>query len=161
MLKNIDQAPPKLVPSSQVSVTKEVVVWLKLHKSKLIRNLTEQMSVSPAISISWLPTFLLKAVASNMIEDLIIRLEESIFDRQAATEKMLTALKRGAPSKSIEASVDLMVMIVIRLARIELSEQPALYQAVLDKSQYFANLVKSCLATAVIEYEKAKSNKKR
>ena len=146
-------------PQPSSSLTDQVVAWLKSQQSTIVNELAQEMGDSPAIPTQWLPSFLRKVIAKDMLDDLVTRLKDNIFNQEAATNKMLTALKRGAGGASVEAGIDLLLKVITHLAQQELMEQPILRKAVIDKSQYFVHLTKSCLSTAIIEHERMQASK--
>lgn len=145
---------------NQQANLEQAVVWLKNSTPQLIEEIAVGIGNSKDIPIHWLPQFLRKAVAKDMLLDLITRLETNVFDNEGARQKMFEALKKGASAKSIEASVNIMVATIRRLSSQELVRQPAILEIVLTKTEYIATLIKANLGSALVEYEKSKLAKK-
>jgi hypothetical protein len=154
-----DETKISYTKNQQVNL-EQAVIWFKKSTTQLIEEIAVGIGNSKDIPIHWLPQFLRKAVAKDMLTDLIARLETNVFDNEAARQKMFEALKKGASVKSIEASVNIMVATIRRLAFQELAQQPAILEIVLNKTDYIATLIKANLGAALIEYEKSKVAKR-
>lgn len=145
--------------SRQQILLKEGVAWLKVRQKLLVEKIAEAMAADKNLPEHRLPSFLRKLVAKDMLQDLIKRLEENSFDAESAQKKMVSALKKGATVQSIVSSIDLMVSIISGDAQQQfISSSSATYDVLLNKTQYFATLLKSTAATAAIEQEKSKIN---
>jgi hypothetical protein len=119
--------------------------------------LAADFAVSPELPYHLLPSFLRKLVAKDMLQDLIKRLDSHSYDADDIQKKMLTALKKGATLQSLAISINLMVATITAEAKRELADQPAVQLALLNKTAYFATLLKSTAATAAIEKERENS----
>ncbi len=144
---------------NQQFLLRQGVSWLKTNLPKLIEDLATKMADTPDLPVHRLPSFLRRAVAKDMLQDLIKRFESNSFDAEAVRKKMIGALKKGASLKDLVTSVDLMVEVITLNARPELNDSPAVRDVLLTKTAYFATLIKSTIANAAIEHEKGKISK--
>lgn len=143
----------------QQVLLKQGIDWLRKRQDTLVNNLAERMEDSPQLNYQHLPAFLRKLVAKDMLNDLIKRIESNSYDASKAQAKMVDALKKGATINSLVSSIELMVATITKEAHEKLISQPEVSQALLNKTNYFATLLKSSAATAMIEYEKSKMRK--
>jgi hypothetical protein len=139
---------------SQQILLKQGVIWLNKRLNKLVDQLAADFAASPELPYHLLPSFLRKLVAKDMLQDLIKRLDSYSYDAEAIQKKMLAALKKGATMQSLAISINLMVATITAEAQRELADQPAMRMALLNKTEYFATLLKSTAATAAIEKER-------
>lgn len=144
---------------NQQALLKQGVEWLKFRKDSLAEKLATEMANAPGLPGHQLPSFLRKLIAKDMLQDLIKRLESNSFDVEEVRKKMLSGLKKGATIQSLVVSVNLMEAVIITQAQQELADRPLVLASVLNKTTYFATLLKSTIANAVIENEKQKSYK--
>lgn len=144
----------------QLNLTEQAVIWLKKYSPELVLEISNAMGKTKDLNYSWLPQFLRKVVAKDMLDDLITRFESNTFDNLAVRDKMLNALKKGATAKSIEVGINLMVSVINQVGAAELKTHPQLLDVIITKTNYVTTLMKSNLASAVIEFERFKINKK-
>jgi lysophospholipase L1-like esterase len=87
--------------SSPSILLKQGVGWLKSRQKKLAKNMVTQMAGENDIAQRKMPALLRRFVATDMVGDLIKRLETNSFESQETRRKMLRGLKRGATVQSM------------------------------------------------------------
>jgi len=137
---------------------KQGVVWLKSRLDVLVRNMVAGMDSQEDLTFNKLPGLIRKLVAKDMLQDLIKRLENNTFEAEEVRKKMTNGLKKGANMQSLVTCINIMVEVISTEARRGLAGQPEVRDIVLNKTEYFATLLKSSVATAAIELERAKMN---
>lgn|GEM_PF-2073083 len=143
---------------SQQEMLKQGVVWLKSRLDVLVRNMVAGMDSQEDLTFNKLPGLIRKLVAKDMLQDLIKRLENNTFEAEEVRKKMTNGLKKGANMQSLVTCINIMVEVISTEARRGLAGQPEVRDIVLNKTEYFATLLKSSVATAAIELERAKMN---
>jgi len=143
---------------SQQEMLKQGVVWLKSRLDVLVRNMVAVMDSQEDLTFNKLPGLIRKLVAKDMLQDLIKRLENNTFEAEEVRKKMTNGLKKGANMQSLVTCINIMVEVISTEARRGLAGQPEVRDIVLNKTEYFATLLKSSVATAAIELERAKMN---
>lgn len=144
--------------SSQQELLKQGVVWLKSRLDLLVRNMVANMDSQEDLTFNKLPGIIRKLVAKDMLQDLIKRLENSTFEAEEVRKKMTNGLKKGATMQSLVTCITIMVEVISTEARRGLAGQPEVRDLLINKTEYFANLLKASVATAAIELERAKMN---
>ncbi len=137
---------------------KQGVVWLKSRLDVLVRNMVANMDAEEDLTFNKLPGLIRKLVAKDMLQDLIKRLESSTFDAEDVRKKMTNGLKKGATMQSLVTCITIMTEVIGNEARRGFAGQPEVRDVLLNKTEYFATLLKSSVATAAIELERSKMN---
>jgi len=125
--------------------------WLNLHQERIIKAGIEAMKLAPS-HISKLQEPQLYWICSNTFARLISRLEGTPLDFAEVQQNLLEGIKQGATLPEMTANSDRFHNVVIAKAQEGLVHEPEIVIILVDKINYFSQLIKSSMASAFITY---------